>query len=52
MTTGERIREKRIESGMSMDELAERMGYRSRTSIYKIEHTIEHILRYTRVHYG
>ena len=40
MTTGERIREKRIESGMSMDELAERMGYRSRTSIYKIEHNI------------
>lgn len=40
MTTGERIKEKRIESGMSMDELAERMGYRSRTSIYKIEHNI------------
>lgn len=40
MTTGERIREKRIESGMSMDELAERMGYRSRTSIYKIKHNI------------
>jgi repressor LexA len=39
-TTGERIKEKRLERGMSMDELAERMGYRSRTSIYKIEHNI------------
>jgi repressor LexA len=39
-TIGERIREKRVESGMTMDELAERMGYKSRTSIYKIEHNI------------
>lgn len=37
MTVGERIRKKRIEMGMTQDELAKRAGYKSRSSINKIE---------------
>ena len=33
MTVGERIREKRIELGLTQDELAQRMGYKGRTSV-------------------
>lgn len=37
MTVGERIRQKRIELGMTQDELAKKAGYKSRSSINKIE---------------
>lgn len=37
MTIGERIRNKRIELGLSQEELATRCGYKSRSSINKIE---------------
>lgn len=36
-TIGERIRERRIQLEMSQDELAKRLGYKSRSSINKIE---------------
>ena len=37
MTIGERIKQKRMELGYSQDELAKRAGYKSRSSINKIE---------------
>ncbi len=37
MTIGERIREKRISLGMTQDELAQKIGYKSRSSINKLE---------------
>lgn len=37
MTIGERIKEKRIEMGYTQDELANKCGYKSRSSINKIE---------------
>lgn len=37
MTVGERIKSKRVELGLSQDELAKRCGYKSRSSINKIE---------------
>ena len=37
MTIGERIKNKRLELGYSQDELAKKAGYKSRSSINKIE---------------
>lgn len=37
MNVGEKIRQKRIEKNMSQDELAKKVGYKSRSSIQKIE---------------
>lgn len=37
MTVGEKIRAKRIELGMSQEELAKKLGYKSRSSINKFE---------------
>ena len=37
MTVGERIKSKRLELNMSQDELAKKVGYKSRSSINKIE---------------
>lgn len=37
MTVGEKIKNKRLELGWSQDELAKRCGYKSRSSINKIE---------------
>ncbi len=37
MTIGERIRQRRVELKMSQDELAKRLGYKSRSSVNKIE---------------
>ena len=37
MTVGERIKKKRLELGMTQDELAKKAGYKSRSSINKIE---------------
>lgn len=37
MTIGERIKARREELGLSQDELAHRLGYKSRSSINKIE---------------
>ena len=38
MNIGERIKHRRMELGMSQDELAQKLGYKSRSSINKIEH--------------
>lgn len=38
MNIGERIKYRRIELGMSQEELACKLGYKSRSSINKIEH--------------
>lgn len=37
MTVGERIKLRRLELGLSQDELAKKVGYKSRSSINKIE---------------
>lgn len=37
MNIGQRIKQKRIELNMSQDELAKKVGYKSRSSIQKIE---------------
>ena len=37
MTVGERIKQRRIELDLSQDELAKKVGYKSRSSIQKIE---------------
>ena len=37
MTIGEKIKQKRIELNMSQDELAKKIGYKSRSSINKFE---------------
>lgn len=37
MTIGERIKNRRIELGMSQDEVAKKCGYKSRSSVQKIE---------------
>lgn len=37
MTVGEKIKQRRIELNMSQDELAKKCGYKSRSSINKIE---------------
>ena len=37
MKLGEKVKKRRLELGLSQDELAQRMGYSSRTSINKIE---------------
>lgn len=37
MTIGDRIKHRRLDLGMSQDELAEKMGYKSRSTIAKIE---------------
>lgn len=37
MTIGERIRNRRIELNMTQEELAKKAGYKSRSSINKIE---------------
>ena len=37
MEVGELIKKRRIELGMSQDELARKVGYKSRSSVNKIE---------------
>lgn len=37
MTVGERIKQRRLDLGLSQDELAKKVGYKSRFSINKIE---------------
>lgn len=37
MTIGEKIKQARIEKGMTQEELGEKLGYKSRSSINKIE---------------
>lgn len=41
MTVGERIRERRIELHLTQEELAKRMGYKSRTAISNVEKNLE-----------
>lgn len=40
MTTGEKIKQRREELGMTQKELADKLGYRSKTSILKIEQDV------------
>ena len=40
MTIGERIKQKRQELGLSQEEVADKLGYKSRTSVFKVEHGI------------
>jgi transcriptional regulator with XRE-family HTH domain len=37
MTVGDRIRKRRLELGLTQDELAERLGYKGRTSVCVVE---------------
>lgn len=37
MTVGDRIKQRRLELGLSQEELAKKVGYKSRSSINKIE---------------
>lgn len=37
MTIGERMKERRVELGLSQEELAKKAGYKSRSSIQKLE---------------
>lgn len=48
MTIGERIKKRRIELGMTQQELAEKIGYNSKTAISKIEMD-ERDLRQTKI---
>jgi transcriptional regulator with XRE-family HTH domain len=43
MTIGERIKNRRIELGMSQEELAKKIGYSSRSSINKIELDVQQL---------
>lgn len=43
MTTGERIKERRIELGMTQLELANKLGYKSKSTINKIELGIQNL---------
>ena len=40
MTIGERIKQKRLEQGLSLEQLANKMGYKSKTSVFKAEQGI------------
>ncbi len=40
MTIGERIKQKRKELGLSQEEVADSLGYKSRTSVFKVEQGI------------
>lgn len=43
MTIGQRIKQKREELGMSQEELATKLGYKSRSSINKIELDVQNL---------
>lgn len=49
MTVGERIKQKRIEIGLSQDELAKRMGYKNKSAICRVERDYEQNLTLDRV---
>lgn len=49
MTIGERIRLKREELGLTQDELAKKLGYKSRSSVNKIENSRELPLKKVRM---
>lgn len=40
MTIGERIKQRRTELGLSQEEVANKLGYKSRTSVFKVEQGI------------
>lgn len=44
-TIGKKIKEKREQIGMSQDELAEKMGYKSRSTIAKIESGVNDVVQ-------
>jgi len=41
MEIGDRIRQKRIQLGLSQDELAQKAGYKNRSSIHKMEKNLQ-----------
>lgn len=43
MTTGERIKERRVELGMTQLELARKLGYKSKSTINKIELGVQNL---------
>lgn len=43
MTTGERIKERRVELGMTQLELAKKLGYKSKSTINKIELGVQNL---------
>lgn len=45
MTVGERIKQKRIELGISQDELAQKMGYASKSAVSRTENSGDNIGR-------
>lgn len=42
---GDKIKKRRIELGMSQDELAEKMGYKNRSTIAKIENGVNDVVQ-------
>ena len=44
-TIGKKIKNRRIELGMSQDELAEKMGYKNRSTIAKIEKGVNDVVQ-------
>ena len=52
MVVGEKIRTRREELGMTQDELAERMGYKSRSTIAKIEKGVNDVTQTTLVKFA
>ena len=49
---GKRIKERRIALGMSQDELAEKMGYKSRSTIAKIEKGVNDVVQSNNVKFA
>lgn len=52
MTFGERVKARRIELGWTQEELAEKMGYKSKSSINKIELGINDVTQSKFFRYG
>lgn len=52
MGIGDRIRTRREELGLSQDELAEKMGYKSRSTIAKIEKGVNDVAQKTTVKFA
>lgn len=52
MTTGERIKEARLHAGLTQTELAQKMGYKSKAAISKIETNVNDITQSTIVKFA
>lgn len=49
MTIGEKIKQRRIQLGMTQTELAEKMGYKSKSAVCRIETNVETNLSFERI---